>query len=114
VTLCARCGEREVPKRRTGRPRRYCEVCKPSVWLGADDELRNRIRAQVRTSATRRRALDRRKLVGELSLWLNVLRLDAIANEGADPRSDLCGCGRDYLTVPLEDAHLCIRPVRAH
>lgn len=26
-------------------------------------------------------------------------------------RDGLCGCGRDYLTVALEDAHVCPRPI---
>lgn len=29
---------------------------------------------------------------------------------GTDP-SLRCGCGRDYLTVPLEDAHRCTNPI---
>lgn len=110
-----------MPLRRMGRPRRYCLSCRPSKpaggWHGATAEEKAAFRARLEAGGAARDAERqvRAELAARLHLLLHVARLEAIADgraaRPADPRTDLCGCGRDYLTVPLEESHLCIRPI---
>lgn len=86
--LCRRCGIREVPERqgpqasKPGRPRTCCLTCVPYRRQEGGREA-------VRASNERKRARERTDVNWRMA----------------------CGCGRDYMQVPLEDAHLCPMPV---
>jgi hypothetical protein len=78
---CTGCGQPFEFVHRHGRPRQRCFTCSPEAELAVKREAR-------RESYHRRRA----------------------ASGAANYATTLCGCQRDYLTVPLEDAHRCPYP----
>lgn len=80
-----------------GAPRRYCYECAPDWSVGESPGLR-----KARAEAKRRRRLAERLAIvlqGRLE-WL----------ETDPPRRWVCGCGRDYLTVPLGE-EMCPSPI---
>lgn len=106
--LCARCQVREVPVRTTGRPRRYCLTCSPSEWDSATPEERERRRHQAASWRARQRSRPQyiADLVSVLRQYLERREVDLAGDLG-----QICGCGRDYMQVPLEDAHRCPTPL---
>lgn len=89
----------------SGRPPSYCPEHRDRSRRRSDARINARRRAH---RAHLRELADRRPLAQRLAAVL--AEVAARRATGPPIERTVCGCGRDYLTVPLEEAHTCPQP----
>jgi hypothetical protein len=102
VAACAQCGADFVREPAPGRPRTRCYTCVP---LRTPEQKARAAKRQRELRGYKPRKPKPKPKV-KAPTEAEERRLEALRLELLFP----CGCGRDYLTVPLEEAHRCPRP----
>lgn len=96
---CKKCGKSfRYQKKRVhgGKYREYCTQCVPE-----DQRERKRLYSTKWNKERRKKIHKRREKVSKPA-----------PIEEVQIEKTICGCGRDYLTVPLEESHICIAPIK--
>lgn len=120
--LCSKCARRPVPPRlpgQPGHPRTQCFVCHAPkrgsvydtpelrLWIAQEREYDAALRREGRRDLTAERLMAERRERDEEERTASI-ELEAAIHLA---RTGICGCGRDYLTLPIDVEHYCTNPI---